>query len=325
MHNYRQQRGAALLTALFITTVAAVIAAAIMLGQRDIIKQVQLTLGSERLYTAIQRVQAWAINSVANYTNQMVLAAGGSGVVPRLKTTFPPMTIGNAVLVGRLRDQQGLFNINSLTAKTAQTAFKRLLLLTDTGINAQQANVLVRNIVAWLSKGSGNQYYLSLKPPRLAGHQAMADISELRAVAGMTSKIYQAIRPYITAYVMATTTAKTGKTGKAAAIDINFAPAVVLASVLGIDSGKAADLVACRKGHGAFVKLANFQVLCINPNFPDKSKAPSLAGLTTQSHHFLAVAQADAGDQQMILTTYLVTQRLKNNTMKVQIAWQALN
>jgi general secretion pathway protein K len=122
-------------------------------------------------------------------------------------------------LLGTLEDLQGRFNLNSLAApprdgdgaaaySPAQQTFIRLLqALEGPGIDRYRAIAITESIADWIDadddprlNGTESAFYVSQTPSYAPANQAMASVSELRAVANVTPEIYAALAPYVTVW-----------------------------------------------------------------------------------------------------------------------------
>jgi general secretion pathway protein K len=155
---------------------------------------------------------------------------------------LPPMPVENGELVGQIEDQQGKFNLNNLVTQgkinVAQLAHFRNLLAT-LGLPAELGDALADWIDADSQPqprdGAEDAYYLALNPPYLAANRPLVDIDELALVRGFDDNVRARLRPYVSALPTAT------------AVNVNTAPAEVIAAVIdGLDFGGAQLLVAQR-------------------------------------------------------------------------------
>ena len=121
---------------------------------------------------------------------------------------------------GQLVDLQGKFNLNSLKASTdvasgtahtvAQERFIRLLQTFEKPeISTQEAIAITSAVSDWIDEndqvtgldGAEDLYYADQAPPgRPANNGAIASVSELRWVKGMTPELYHALRPHVTVW-----------------------------------------------------------------------------------------------------------------------------
>lgn len=315
MAHYQQnkwQAGAALISALFITALCAMFAVALAVDIRLLINNTQLITISDQAYLDLQGIQDWAVGEITIYEKQFQVQTKQPTLVP-IKTTFGPRKFLNAVLTGIMQDQQGLFNINDLVQSANQPQFIRLLRAVDPSISTQHAFEIAQAITAWLTPNATDDYYLNLEPPYRAAHSSMVDISELRAVKGITAKLFLELKPFITAIPM--------QSGKRLPININTAPALVLLALSSkMTVNQAEQLVMCRLQHGDFSNVDDYNRLCVAP-----LGLSALSDITTQSRFFKVRGQANINGQQVVLTSFLVATLGQNNTIVVHVSWQALN
>ena len=129
-------------------------------------------------------------------------------------------------MAGCLRDLQGRFNLNALAARVerqgdeggsetdkprftpAQAQFIRLLqALGEPQLSEQEARLITEAVTDWLDAdlepafdGAEDDYYFGQTPGYRAANRAMASVSELRAVAGVTPELYRALEPWVTVW-----------------------------------------------------------------------------------------------------------------------------
>lgn len=122
--------------------------------------------------------------------------------------------IDGATLRGQITDAHSRFNLNSLGETNAQKReknarrFLQLLILLD--IESSEAEHIVEQTKQWLSRlprrnaeGSADEsdvIYEAKNPPYRPAHQLMFDLSELRAIDGVTQMIYQRVKPFLCVY-----------------------------------------------------------------------------------------------------------------------------
>jgi general secretion pathway protein K len=150
--------------------------------------------------------------------------------------------VENGELVGKIEDQQALFNVNNLVAEGkvnfAQLAhFRRLLAMLSL------PDALAYTLVDWIDDdsqpqpqgGAEDAYYLGLDPPYLAANRPLIDVDELALVAGFDANVRARLRPYVTALPGFTP------------VNVNTAPAEVISAMIdGLDLGNAQAMVAQR-------------------------------------------------------------------------------
>lgn len=235
-----KQAGVALLTALLIVALVSIIGASMI---------TRMNVSAHRSGNLWQDEQAWwYVIGIENWIAQILELDGKNSKIDALNeawaqpVNYLPIEVG--AIQGQLFDLQGRFNLNNLAdgKKSDMQRFQRLIMIAaDT--DALTAQTIAESTRDWIDAdinptlpyGAEDDFYLGLNPAYRAGNQAMASPSELRMVRGVTSEIYTALAPYITALPSTTP------------ININTAGAAVLASLAeGITPATAQGLVEKR-------------------------------------------------------------------------------
>lgn len=318
-------RGGALISALFITAIAVMIAVALAMQSRLLIHEGELTMNADQTYLNLQGMQQLTRLIVENYAVKWATISktqnSTAPFVP-LPTVLPKIKMHQATVWGTLDDEQGKFNINDLQNATNQARFIALLQAVVQGLSQQQSDAIAKAITAWLTNGSQDAYYVSLHPPYRSSQTTMANVSELRLVNGVTPEIYAALAPYITALPVPAASAVPPATTPAAVetpINVNSAAAPVLLTMdPQLTLQQAQSLVTCRQQFGGFTSVGAFIANC-----GSQAAVTTLPNATVTSHYFLAQAMTEQNGHTLILNSLLVTQLQKNNTLKVVIGWQS--
>jgi general secretion pathway protein K len=322
---YRKHRrchnGGALISALFITAIASVIATAMAVQQQLIIHDSELGMRADQSYLNLQGMQKSAEITVEKYASQFIGAKNMSSRITPLVTKLPDVTVNGMTMSGTIEDEQGKFNINDMVYPANQARFIVLLQAVVQGISLRESNVIAKAITAWMTNNSQDPYYLSLHPPYRSSQTMMANISELRLIAGMTPEIYNALAPYVTALpvVISTTLGQTiTKVAPESPININTAlPPVFLTLDPNLTLSQAQRLFQCRQDQGDFSDVTTFIAQC-----GTQVNVKTLNDAVTDSHYFLMHAEGVRGQQVLSLNSLLVTQPEKNNKLNVQVVWQ---
>lgn len=296
MGSNQRQFGTALITALFVTALTAILATALMVSQRLLIRQTSLVNNADTMYLDLQGVQDWAQTTLTKN-------------VDLLKIKSLQQHFHGTQLTGKIIAQGGLFNINSLAETKNQPRFIKLLRKIIPAMTAQQAGDVTKAISEWVLPSQSDDYYTQLNPPYRAPHRLIINISELRAVRGVTASIYHALRPYITALPV-----------RQYQVDVNYAPALVLMTLTDtMTLNQAQSLVACRKTHGLFKSVNDYISLCA-PKLPIDNSS-----ITVDDNYYLVEGTAERGDQQLQLTSLLMKYSQPNNHLATKILWQELS
>ncbi|MGH9485505.1 MAG: type II secretion system minor pseudopilin GspK, partial [Terriglobales bacterium] len=205
---------------------------------------------------------------------------------------LPPLPVLGGAIRGGVEDLQGRFNLNNLVATNgkadaaAVAALKRLLALLQIDPNIASA------IVDWEDPdddvtdpgGAESGYYASLDPAYAPTNGPFVSITSLRLVKGITPAIYTRLAPYVSALPVAT------------ALNINTAPATVLAAVVPDFSLDKARALVAQRGDNGFSSVADFQ---------SRTQRKIAFPLTLQSSYFLLTVTTTIGTTQLSLYSVL--------------------
>ncbi len=193
----RRQAGVALLSAMLIVVLAATIAVNLAHDEKFTMRKTAYTQNSERalaqamgledfvrIYLRKDRTDT-SIDSLAE--DWATTFAEGEGVAP----------IEGGYVMGRIEDEQGKFNLNSLlNSAIVVSRFSRLC--DNLGVD----NQFIPALMDWIDPDFDVRYPDGMEDNyeyyRVANRE-MTDISELLLVHHMTDEIYAALKPFITA------------------------------------------------------------------------------------------------------------------------------
>lgn len=221
----------------------------------------------------------------------------------------PALPVEHGELGGEIVDQQGLFNLNNLvrngvTSPADMARFRRLLDLL--GLPPE----LAATLADWMDAdsepqypgGAEDAYYLSLPQPYRAANRPLVQVDELLRIKGYDLQTVQRLRPYVTALPIPT------------AINVNFAPPEVMASVLDNLSLADARLLAQQRLGQPFKTVDEFrQRLALG-----KGQATDSA-ITVSSQFFLVKGYANF-ERSQVKTEAL----LQRSTNWPTVVWQSL-
>ena len=243
--------------------------------------------------------------------------------------TPPPYALDEGGwMAGCLRDLQGRFNLNALAARVArqddgggdqtdkprftpaQAQFIRLLqALGEPQLGEQEARLITEAVTDWLDAdsepafdGAEDDYYFGQTPGYRAANRAMASVSELRAVAGVTPELYRALEPWVTVWPQ-----------QPATLNIHTAGTMVLRSInvdddlspLSVADGEA--LLAQQRPPGpGFADMDDFFASAVFASKQEQmERIKPLLGESSST--FLLSAEVEVADRRMRL--YSVLQR----------------
>jgi general secretion pathway protein K len=204
MKHLHKQRGAAIIVALFVTTLVVVASVAMIMRLQIDLRNTELLTHNAEARNDAQGSVAWAIDQL----NNDWLKKNPEHVVDLTPIKSPLNKLNQAEITSTIYDPQGRFNINNLIEMQWQDNFSVLITLVDPTIDLEKARGITLAVVDWISPISKNpeleNTYLKHNPAYRAAHQLMASVSELRLVKGMTSSLYNALLPQVIALPMVT-------------------------------------------------------------------------------------------------------------------------
>ncbi|MDX2222796.1 MAG: type II secretion system minor pseudopilin GspK [Rhodospirillaceae bacterium] len=202
------ERGAALLSALLLVTLVAAIGVAVVDDIRFAI---------HRTANARERDQALRYAAGAEALARQIIWRSWKAQPNRSTLTDPwardgvSFAIDGGSISGGIRDAGNCLNLNALGGppgtEEADLASRQFQTLAETmGLQGDGAEALAAAIADWIDadaaprpRGAEDGHYMRLDPPYRAGNTLMADVSELRAVRGMSADIYLRLRPLLCA------------------------------------------------------------------------------------------------------------------------------
>ncbi|WP_133127306.1 type II secretion system minor pseudopilin GspK [Legionella nagasakiensis] len=302
-----QQRGSALLSALFIMTLVAIAATAMTTRLQLDIYRTRLTITSDKLYLASQAVTFWAMEMLAK--KKAILPHAEGLEFPKEFATIYPQILTK----GHLYDLQARFNLNNLQDPKYQTPFYRLLEIILTKIPDTQRKILVKATQNWIAPYRPDRghdefesFYLQQNPAYLPSHQLMKSVSELRLVHGINASMYQALLPHVIALPETTP------------ININTASLTVLMTLgNGLNRSQANEIIQIRGGEG-ITNLNALQLLLKKFDIPTDQ-------ITLESQYFLSVAYTTSEDLNLINFTILKRNKDKKGKITVSLVYEGMN
>lgn len=205
----KEERGAALLTVLLLVAVMAVIAATALdrltLATRIAGSAATVDQGRAYAFAAEQIALRRVADLVGRDPAKLTLAGNWLG-----RDFVLPLPGGEGK--ARLTDANNCFNLNSLVAEAAPGRLSQRsgamqqfgALMGLLGIDPGEAQAIAGATADWIDSdsndgplGAEDGVYRSLQGAYLPANRKMADISELRAVRGVTPKIYARLKPWI--------------------------------------------------------------------------------------------------------------------------------
>jgi len=276
----RRQRGMAVITAILVVALVASAASFMAWQQQLWLRQVEnLGAQAQSRVVALAALQ-WARSALAQDARSSSVDHLGEGWAQPLS----PLPVEGGELSGGLSDQQGLFNLNSLVREGKASAadlavFQKLLDL------LQLPPGLAGAVVDWIDPdaeptypgGAEDMDYLALDPPYRAANRALTTVDGLYRIKGFDAARVERLRAFVTALPQATP------------VNVNTAPAEVLAAVAGLSLDQARALVAARKARH-FADLAD-----CGARLPQREAPLNETLLSVDSRYFLVTGHARFG------------------------------
>jgi len=231
-------RGAALITAVLVTALVTIAAAAMATRQQLDIRRSGNLINSDQAWLYSLGMEAWATQILARDRQDNAVDHLGEDWA----RVIAPIEIEGGALSGRITDLQGRFNLNALVRnkQVDRKQLQRYQVLLQT-LNLDPS--LAAPLIDWLDAdpdpgipdGAEDVEYLGRKPAYRAANGPLLSPAELLSIQGYTPEVVAALTPLVSTLPEST------------AININTAPAVVLKGLS--DKMTAADaesLVAAR-------------------------------------------------------------------------------
>jgi general secretion pathway protein K len=195
------QRGVALIAAILVVALAVVLVAALLdIGEATRARS-RNALRAEQTWQLMHGIELLAASVLMRDLQEGDVDSPGEPWTQPM----PPLPIPGGRIIGRLREQGGCFNLNSLVVDDAGDAlalarFQRLLaaLRLDPAIAMQAQDWIDRDSQAGIG-GAEDLTYLQRRPAYRAANGPFVHISELRLLATMDADSYQRLLPHVCA------------------------------------------------------------------------------------------------------------------------------
>jgi len=218
-----EQAGAAVIAALLVVALVAVVTTTLLSRQSQALTRVQATLTRAQATQYATTGLQWARGILADDAKRGSVDHLGEAWARPL-TALP---VDDALVSGRIRDAQGLFNLNNLVRDNQLSVpdlqlFRRLL--GQLGLDAELAYAVAdwidANSDVNTASGAEDAFYLAQKVPRRAANRPLMTVEELIHVRGFTADAVRRLKPHVTALPAITR------------INLNTADETVLAAVI---------------------------------------------------------------------------------------------
>lgn len=290
MSGQHAQRGVAILTAVLIVAIGTMLAVNLLWEGTLDLRRGEAALAADQGLMYVQGAEAWAADILRQ---DLVDSPNSDHLSETWAFELPPLPIEGGVIVGRLEDLQGRFNLNNLVNpdgtenEQARHQFERLLasLDADPGLAGAVVDWLDPDTDLRFPTGGEDVTYTSAEPPYRTANSMITSVSELMAVTGFDRDIYARVAPYLAALPMGTK------------LNVNTASDVLLASLSDdIDLGTAASLVE-QRGDADFPDIEAVFAGLVEPDV--------LQDIDGVSEHFLLTATVTLGTNQLTMRSVL--------------------
>jgi general secretion pathway protein K len=206
-----KERGAALLSVLLLVAVMAVIAA-VMLDRLNLAARLAgngQAMTQARLYATSAETLAMArIKAMVDTSQDRTVDRNGL-----LGREFP-LPLARGTVMARVDDAGNCFNLNSLVEADVQGTLRLRLvglnqmraLMAGLAIPQAEAATISDSIADWIDtdnnpapNGAEDETYQGSSVPYRTAGRLIGDVSEIRAVRGMTPQFYERLRPWVCA------------------------------------------------------------------------------------------------------------------------------
>jgi general secretion pathway protein K len=276
----KRARGAAIILAMLVAALAATVAMAIAAAQRQWINGVAA-------HRDQVQAQSLALAGV-QWTRQVLVESSGGGVDALNQPwalPLPAVPIENGSIEGSIVDAQGLINVNNTALPGTQGDEERARLarlFARVGVPATVVDAIadwVDNAPQARPNGAKDAWYAHQPVPYLAGYAPLVRAAELGAVRGFDDATLARARPFVTALPPGT------------ALNVNTAPAPVLAAALPGLSPEVVTRLAAERIDRPFTNIADF-----------RNRLPAEATITDErvfavsTNYFLVTVRARQGE-----------------------------
>lgn len=282
-----RQRGVALLTVLLVAALASVILVQLLGRHHLSIAYTRQALHGQQALSYALGAESWARHLLYRDRVQDDRSPPVDSLEDNWAEAQAPFELNDGSVEIRVRDLEGLFNLNSIDGDpAAQERFKRLL----SALELEPS--LADQLLDWIDadeevQGLGGEdgVYLLEEAAYRTPNGPVASVSELRLLATMDAEQYDRLAPYVTALPAA-----------AGLININTAPAPVLAAL-----APAMDPVQA----GSYARPETPWLLPGDLTGQEAGFAPEVGVMTTQSRLFEASILLRYGTQRLLLRSLI--------------------
>jgi general secretion pathway protein K len=284
--SHSKQRGVAVILVMLIVAMATTLA--VYISQ-------QQNLWQRQVETQFDHAQARRLGITGIDWARAVLADDAASSSIDYETEMwtlrlPSMPVENGEVIGVIEDRQGLFNLNSVVRNGVSSSpdivkFQRLLTTLNLPVSLAfaLADWIDSDSEVQASGGAEDGYYLSLPHPYLTANRPLLELGELTQIKGFDSQTIARLQPFVSVLPVV------------GAINVNFAPAEVLASIAENMSLSDARMLVQQRHGNPFKDIADFR-----SRLPNNSIMISDTDISVSSYFFWVTGRASVNNSQVV-------------------------
>lgn len=288
------QRGVALITVMVVVAIVVSVSASVLSSHYLDIRRAENVLHGNQGIALLLALETWSRQVLLDDEEDNDVDHPGE---PWAQTLLP-IDADGGVVSGRILDQQGLFNVNNLinadgkVDAVAQAGFLRLLELIE---EVEAAEAISDAVIDWLDSdrepvglgGREDLDYAVLDPSYRTRGGEMISPSELLLVEGISYQYWIRLRPFVTALPK--------REGQPTALNVNTAPAEVIAAAAGVDLSVASEIVSDVE-NDPFEEVEAFKERVQGSQGENDADATDFERFTTRSNFFLVESRSRFSD-----------------------------
>ena len=276
----RAERGAAVVLAMLLAALAATIAATLFADQQRWTRAVLQRRDQVQAQALVMAGVQWA--------RQILYGDGREKRIDHLgepwAAALPPIPLENGEIRGAITDATARLNVNALAGSGAGADLQRQSLERFFAQRGGPAGA-IDAIADWIDadgvvrpNGAEDAFYAGQSVPGLAANGPVVRVAELAAVHGVALPALAAVAPFIAALPAGTP------------VNVNTAPAEVLAAILRDARGDAAAALVASRAQRPFNDIADFRA-----RLPQGATLAGEAPIAVRSDYFYVSVEARQG------------------------------
>ena len=296
-----KQKGSALISALIIVLVIASVTTAWISQTHHHVRYQQIINENNQAAWLSDGAKIWTVEVLKKTKfkqTQPIIAKMQPKQIP-----LPP----HWKMEAELSDAQALLNLNTITEQTMRLSFYLLMKELLKESHRAHINDIYYATISWIDPSLLKQryqefkaQYAQAKPPYLPGGQPMQTLDEFRLVAGVTPKIFDILKAYVTVLP------------ESMPINLNTCDEKILKTLRpNLKDAEVKKLIFARGDKGFNTNNELFAIL-------QEFKIP-VQNITTQSQYFWLKVKVTAPSGRRFWTQYLIFRRLVDKTKNTKV------